>query len=515
MNKLILIILDGWGVGEISKHNAFVKANTPNLDLLLQQQPNVLLDCSGEKVGLPKNQVGNSEVGHTVIGSGRAVVQSLTRINSAIADASFFDNKVLNKLILNSKENNTALHIMGLLSDGGVHSHIDHILAALKHAHSSGLQKVYLHAFLDGRDTPPESALQHIAVIEDFYAKHNCGQIVSIIGRYYAMDRDKRWQRTQAAYDLITSGASVQSYQTATAALKDAYTQGEQDEFVQARAIKNHLNQLVTLNKGDNLLFMNFRSDRTKQLSAAFSVSDFPHFATKKISLGSFASLTDYGVSKQMPVVFPPININNTLGHVLAANNKRQLRISETEKYAHVTFFFNGGQDQPYELEDRILIDSPKVASYDLQPEMSAPELTKKLINAISSNSYDFIVCNYPNCDMVGHTGSFDAAVVACEAVDAAIGDIIDSVKISGYHCIITADHGNVEQMWDDENSQPHTAHTNNQVPCIYYGNNAYVSSNGGFGTICDLAPTILSFLDLSIPVEMSSKVLFNTSSYI
>uniref|UniRef100_A0A486XKQ7 2,3-bisphosphoglycerate-independent phosphoglycerate mutase n=1 Tax=Rheinheimera sp. BAL341 TaxID=1708203 RepID=A0A486XKQ7_9GAMM len=503
---LVLLILDGWGYREETSNNAIAQASTPVMDQLWRDYPHTLISGSGLDVGLPDGQMGNSEVGHVNLGSGRVVYQDFTRITKAIADGDFFTNPVLVNAVQLAKQQQKAVHIMGLLSPGGVHSHEDHILAMIKLAEQQGVKPIYLHAFLDGRDTPPRSAEASLAKIQQHFANSGSGQIASVIGRYYAMDRDKRWDRVQQAYDLLTQGIAEYQATDALSALQHAYQRDENDEFVKATAILNSDGQPVKMQDGDALIFMNFRADRARQFSRAFINADFDGFnRTCRPALSSFVMLTEYAADINAPCAYPPQSLNNVLGEWLAKHNKTQLRISETEKYAHVTFFFSGGRETLFDGEQRILIDSPKVATYDLQPEMSSTELTDKLVGAIHSGDFDVIICNYPNGDMVGHTGVMAAAVKAVEAVDSCIGRVVEALQQVGGECLITADHGNAEMMLDHDSGQAHTAHTSGPVPLIYVGRPAQVVEGG---ILSDIAPTMLHLLALPVPAEMTGKVL-------
>lgn len=498
-----LIIMDGWGYNTTKEFNAVENANTPVLDDLTKNYANTLISASGMDVGLPDGQMGNSEVGHTNIGAGRIVYQDLTRITKSIQDKDFFTNHVFCENIQKSVDNDKAVHVMGLMSPGGVHSHEDQIMAMFELLAQKGVKKAYFHAFTDGRDVPPRSAADSIEAFENLFQKLGTGRFASMIGRYYAMDRDNRWDRVEEAYNLLTSGVSTFSaFSSAKEALEAAYARDENDEFIKASVI----GEPVKMEDGDTLIFMNFRADRARQISRAFANDDFNGFERKSRPAINFIMLTEYATDIKALCAFPPSELNNTLGEVLAANGKTQLRISETEKYAHVTFFFNGGVETQFEGEDRILIQSPKVATYDLQPEMSSTELTDKLCDAIESCKYDVIICNYPNGDMVGHTGVYEAAVKACEAVDTCIGRVIESLKKVGGECLITADHGNAERMKNLETGVAYTAHTNLPVPLIYFGRKAKAVEGG---KLSDLAPTILSLTNMSIPKEMTGKVLF------
>ena len=503
---LVLLILDGWGYREETSNNAIAQANTPVMDLLWRDYPHTLISGSGLDVGLPDGQMGNSEVGHVNLGSGRVVYQDFTRITKAIADGDFFKNPILVDAVQQATNQQKAVHIMGLLSPGGVHSHEDHILAMIKLAEQQGAKAIYLHAFLDGRDTPPRSAEASLVKIQQHFANSGSGQIASVIGRYYAMDRDKRWDRVQQAYDLLTQGIAEYQATDALTALQQAYQRDENDEFVKATAIINADGLPVKMQDGDALIFMNFRADRARQFSRAFINADFDGFnRAYKPALSRFVMLTEYAADIDAACAYPPQSLNNVLGEWLAKHHKTQLRISETEKYAHVTFFFSGGRETLFDGEQRILIDSPKVATYDLQPEMSSAELTDKLVDAIHSGEFDVIICNYPNGDMVGHTGVMAAAVKAVEAVDSCIGRVVDALQQVGGECLITADHGNAEMMLDHDSGQAHTAHTSDPVPLIYVGRPAKVIEGG---ILSDIAPTMLHLMALPVPEEMTGKVL-------
>lgn len=507
----VLIILDGWGYRENGDSNAIQAANTPVLDKLKADYPNMLIQTSGMAVGLPEGQMGNSEVGHVNLGAGRVVYQDFTRITKAIEDGEFSQNPALCQAVDKAVEKNKAVHIFGLLSPGGVHSHEDHIFAMIELAKARGATKVYLHAFLDGRDTPPRSAKKSLEKaqhkFEQLFADATCeGQIASIIGRYYAMDRDQRWDRVEAAYDVMTSGISKYQYNDAVSALDAAYQRDENDEFVSASAILNQSGKVIEINDGDALVFMNFRADRARQFSRCFTEKDFTGFSRKKTpAISDFVMLTQYAADIKASCAYAPEALNNVMGEWLAKHNKTQLRISETEKYAHVTFFFSGGQEETFAGEQRILVPSPNVATYDLQPEMNSTLLTDKLVAAIKSGEHDFIVCNYPNGDMVGHTGDFSAAVKACEAVDTCVGRVVAALQETGGECLITADHGNAEQMLDENSGQAHTAHTCGPVPLIYVGRSAKAASTG---TLSDISPTLLHLMAMEQPKEMTGSVL-------
>lgn len=503
---LVLLILDGWGYREDVSNNAIAQANTPVMDQLWRDYPHTLISGSGLDVGLPAGQMGNSEVGHVNLGSGRVVYQDFTRITKAISDGDFFTNPVLVNAVIQAKQQHKAIHIMGLLSPGGVHSHEDHLLAMIKLAEQQHAGPIYLHAFLDGRDTPPRSAKASLEKIQAHFAETKSGQIASVIGRYFAMDRDKRWDRVQQAYDLLTQGKADFQASDALQALSMAYQRDENDEFVKATAILSSSGNPIQMQDGDALIFMNFRADRARQFSRAFINDDFDGFVRQyRPKLSSFVMLTEYAADIKAPCAYPPESLNNVLGEWLAKHNKTQLRISETEKYAHVTFFFSGGRETLFPGEQRILVDSPKVATYDLQPEMSSTELTDKLVAAIHSHTFDVIICNYPNGDMVGHTGIMSAAIKAVEAVDHCIGRVVAALKDVGGECLITADHGNAELMLDTDSGQAHTAHTSGPVPLIYVGRSAKVTEGG---ILSDVAPTMLHLMNMPIPPEMTGKIL-------
>ena len=512
----VLIILDGWGYRKEQDANAIHHANTPVMDDLMARYPNMLIETSGMAVGLPDGQMGNSEVGHVNLGAGRTVYQDFTRITKAIEDGEFQQNPTLCNAIECAVSDDKAVHIFGLLSPGGVHSHEEHIFAMMEMAKNKGANKVYLHAFLDGRDTPPRSAEASLLKTQHkfeqlFNDSNGQGQIASIIGRYYAMDRDQRWDRVEKAYNLMVSGQADFKYNNAVEALTAAYQRDENDEFVAASIITDNNGDAITINDGDAMIFMNFRADRARQFSRSFTESNFNDFTRSKTpALSSFVMLTQYAASIDAPSAFPPTALNNVLGEWLEKHNKTQLRISETEKYAHVTFFFSGGKEDTFEGEKRILVPSPQVATYDLQPEMNSTLLTDKLVAAIESGEHDFIVCNYPNGDMVGHTGNFDAAVKACEAVDACIGRVITALEKSGGECLITADHGNAEQMLDHVSGQAHTAHTCEPVPLIYVGRKATPAKTG---TLSDISPTLLSLMSMEQPEEMTGSVLMTVKA--
>ena len=505
---LVLTILDGYGHREEQQDNAILNAKTPVMDRLWQQQPHTLIAASGLDVGLPDGQMGNSEVGHVNLGAGRIVYQDLTRLDKEIKDGEFFTNPTLTVAIDKAVKAGKAVHIMGLLSAGGVHSHEDHILAMVELAAKRGATAIYLHAFLDGRDTPPRSAESSLKRFTEKFAELGKGRIASIIGRYYAMDRDNRWDRVQLAYDLLTQAKGEFTADNAVAGLQAAYARDENDEFVKPTVIKAAGEADAAMTDGDALIFMNFRADRARQITRTFVNADFDGFKRDKVvNFGDFVMLTEYAADIKVACAYPPASLENTFGEWLMKHDKTQLRISETEKYAHVTFFYNGGVEEPFKGEDRILVNSPKVATYDLQPEMSSAELTEKLVGAIASGKYDVIICNYPNGDMVGHTGDYDAAVKAVETLDNCIEQVVAAVKAADGQLLITADHGNAEQMRDPATGQAHTAHTSLPVPLIYVGNKEVKAVEGG--KLSDIAPTMLSLMEMEIPQEMTGKPLF------
>ncbi|EKO3993731.1 2,3-bisphosphoglycerate-independent phosphoglycerate mutase [Vibrio fluvialis] len=503
---MALVILDGWGYREDNSSNAINNANTPVLDGLMANNPHTLISASGMDVGLPDGQMGNSEVGHTNIGAGRIVYQDLTRITKAISDGEFQHNPVLVTAIDQAVAAGKAVHLMGLMSPGGVHSHEDHIYAAVEMAAARGAEKIYLHCFLDGRDTPPRSAEASLKRFDELFAKLGKGRIASVVGRYYAMDRDNNWERVEKAYDVLTAAQGEFTYGSAVEALQAAYARDENDEFVKATEIRAEGQESAAMQDGDAVLFMNYRADRARQITRTF-VTDFAGFERKVFPALNFVMLTQYAADIPLPAAFPPASLENTYGEWLSKAGKTQLRISETEKYAHVTFFFNGGVENEFDGEERQLVASPKVATYDLQPEMSSKELTDKLVAAIKSGKYDAIICNYPNGDMVGHTGVYEAAVKACEAVDECIGRVVEAIKEVDGQLLITADHGNAEMMVNPETGGVHTAHTNLPVPLIYVGSKDIALKEGG--KLSDLAPTMLALTDQEIPAEMSGQVLF------
>ncbi|MEC7079233.1 MAG: 2,3-bisphosphoglycerate-independent phosphoglycerate mutase [Pseudomonadota bacterium] len=507
----LLLILDGWGHREATDSNAIAIASTPSWDSLWQQQPSTLIDTSGQSVGLPAGQMGNSEVGHMNLGAGRVVYQSLTRIDKDIEEGKFYENEVLVQAAKRAASSETALHVLGLMSPGGIHSHEDQIMAALELARQRGVRKLYLHAFLDGRDTPPRSALASLQRAEAFFQRHGIGRVASLCGRFYAMDRDNRWDRVQSSYRLLTEAKAPFTSASASAGLEAAYQRDEDDEFVQATVIQSDGEAPALIDDGDVVLFMNFRADRARQLTRTLVDDDFDGFARNvRPLLGDFVMLTEYAADIDAACAYPPQVLDNVLGQYLADNQRTQLRIAETEKYAHVTFFFNGGREAPFAGEDRTLIPSPQVKTYDLKPEMSAVEVTDDLVKAIASGNYDTIICNYANGDMVGHTGNFEASIRAVETIDACLGRVVSAIEEAGGHLLITADHGNVEQMLDPETHQPLTSHTSGPVPLVYVGASDLTFTSDG--SLCDIAPTLLYLMSMPVPDEMTGKVLLQPS---
>lgn len=505
VTPVCLLILDGFGYREAPDNNAIAQAKKPNLDAIWQQYPHSLINASEHYVGLPAGQMGNSEVGHLNIGAGRVVFQDFERINNSIASGAFFEHPVLKAALLDLNAHDKALHIFGLLSDGGVHSHQSHIHAMLTMAAKLGLSKVYVHAFLDGRDTPPISAKAYITALEAHIADIGVGQIVSLSGRFYSMDRDKRWPRVETAYRLITEGVGEFTAVSAMAGLEAAYARNESDEFVKTTAIRPDHAAPITMNDGDVVVYMNFRSDRARQLNHALLADTFDGFERKvKPELAAYFTLTMHDANAtKTTAIFPPHSVKNTFGEYLSGLGLTQLRIAETEKYPHVTFFFNGGDEAVFSGEERILVPSPQVATYDLQPEMSAYALTDQLVSAINSRAYDAIICNYANGDMVGHTGNLKAAIRAIETLDECVGRVVKAMQAVGGEVIVTADHGNAEMMLDEENQQAHTQHTTNLVPLMYIGREATVKTGGA---LSDLAPTLLAMMGLPQPIEMTGK---------
>ncbi|NLP37191.1 MAG: 2,3-bisphosphoglycerate-independent phosphoglycerate mutase [Firmicutes bacterium] len=503
---LVLLILDGWGLSRKQEGNAIQQAHTPYYHHLLANYPVAKLQASGEAVGLPEGQMGNSEVGHLNIGAGRVVYQDLTRITKAIKEETFFTNPTLLSALEHVKRTGSCLHLMGLVSDGGVHSHLQHLFALLKLAKRHELQKVYIHAILDGRDVGPKSARTYLTALEEKLCALKLGAVATVAGRYYTMDRDRRWERVELAYRAMVQGEGEMAA-SSLHALENAYERGETDEFVQPTVILDKGGKpLATINSPDAVIFFNFRPDRARQITRAFTDTDFAGFDRGcAYPLPYFVCFTQYDETIKAPVAFPPEHPRQTFGEVIAAAGLKQLRIAETEKYAHVTFFFSGGEEVPFAGEDRILVPSPKVPTYNLQPEMSAPEVTEKVLEAITAGKYDVIILNYANTDMVGHTGIFEAAVKAAETIDSCLEKVVEAVLAQGGIVIVTADHGNAEQMLD-HTKQPFTAHTANPVPFILISKQELRLQKSG--SLPDIAPTMLQLLGLPKPPEMTGTSL-------
>ncbi len=500
--KTLLMILDGWGIGNHSKSDAIFSTPTPYWDSLLNTYPHSQLQASGENVGLPDGQMGNSEVGHLNIGAGRVLYQDLVKINKAIADKSILKNKEIVSAFSYAKETGKAIHFMGLTSNGGVHSSLEHLFALCDIAKEYGLEKVYIHCFMDGRDTDPKSGKGFIEEVEA-HCKKSAGVIASIVGRFYAMDRDKRWNRVKEAYDLLVDGKGKQAADMVQA-MQESYDEDVTDEF-----IKPINNSTVdgTIKEGDAVIFFNYRNDRAKELTVVLTQKDMPEEGMKTIPGLQYYCMTPYDASFEgVHILFDKENVQDTLGEYLSKNGKKQLHIAETEKYAHVTFFFNGGRETPYEGEDRILVPSPKVATYDLKPEMSAYEVKDKLVEAIATEKYDFIVVNYANGDMVGHTGIYEAIQKAVEAIDNCVKDTVEAAKAHDYEVIIIADHGNADNTINADGT-PNTAHSLNPVPCVYVTKKTGVELHNG--RLADVAPTILKMMGMAQPADMTGEALF------
>ena len=497
--RALLCILDGWGNRENKDYNAIYSASTPNYDNFINSRPHTFIHADGLYVGLPEGQMGNSEVGHLNIGAGRIVYQELTRINKSIDEGDFFNNEEFLRAISHVKKNNSALHIYGLVSPGGVHSSMKHLKALIKMSSQNNLKDVYIHAFLDGRDTPPSSAVDYLKEIEEELKKYNLPPIASIIGRYWAMDRDKRWDRVERAYNCLTLREGIKE-ENSNNAILNSYKNEVTDEFVEPTAISKR-----GIDDNDAIIFFNYRPDRAREITRAFNEADFDGFKRKKVIKNLYyVCMTQYDETFSVPVAFKPQTLSNILGDVLDSNNIKQFRTAETEKYAHITFFFNGGVEKEGKLETRALVNSPKVATYDLQPEMSAPEVCENVLKALDNSDYGFILVNFANPDMVGHTGVMEAAVKACETVDNCVGKIAKKALENNVTMILTADHGNAECMYNEQTHAPHTAHTTNTVPFVVISNDEYdVSSEGA---LCDIAPSILDILDIQKPAEMTGK---------
>lgn len=500
MTPLAIIIMDGFGIGPDDEGNAIARARKPNLERIWKDYPTTTLGASGLAVGLPRGQMGNSEVGHLNLGGGRVVYQDYTRISLAVEEGTLFQNPVLMEAM--EKARGGRLHLMGLLSDGGVHSHITHLFALLEMAKKSGLKDVYVQAILDGRDVPPKSALVYFDQLEEKFREQSLGKVATVSGRYYTMDRDRRWDRVEKAYRCLTEGIGFKA-EAASQAVLDGYSRGESDEFLKPTVV----DPSGLVKDGDVIIFFNFRPDRAREITRVFVDGSFMEFPRKQLNI-NFICMTRYDATLKVPIAFPPQNLKDTLGEVVSRAGLKQLRIAETEKYAHVTYFFNGGKEAPNPGEDRALIPSPKIATYDLKPEMSAYEVTDEVVRRIETGSYDLIVLNYANPDMVGHTGIFDAAVKAIEAVDACVGRVVDAVLARGGAVLLTADHGNAEKMSDEGTGQPHTAHTTNPVPFSLIINDGTKHELRKDGILADVAPTALELMRVPQPEAMKGKSL-------
>lgn len=502
--------MDGWGVNPDKAGNATALASTPNLTRLASEYPTTAIGTSGYSVGLPDGQMGNSEVGHLTMGAGRIVFQELTRITREIESGEFYKNPVLIGLLDKVKDRGSSLHVMGLLSDGGVHSHMDHLYAVIEAARRRGVEKIFIHAFLDGRDTPPSSGKGYMEDLEAFIGRTGAGRVATVSGRYYAMDRDNRWERVRLVYDAITKGEGLKVF-SPVEAVSEAYGRGETDEFVTPTVIVSAGKPVATVNDGDGMIFFNFRADRAREITRAFVSGDFDGFERRRRpALAEFACMTEYDSTLDATVLFKPQGLSNILGEVLSRNGVRQYRVSETEKYAHVTFFFNGGREEPFPGEQRLLIPSVKdVPTYDKKPEMRALEIASAAVERINSGECSFMLMNLANGDMVGHTGVLEAAIAACEAVDRAVGMVTGAALKNGWTVIITADHGNAEQMVDPVTAAPYTAHTTNLVPLILVDEEKKGVKLRSGGGLEDIAPTVLKLMGLDKPAEMNGRPLF------
>jgi 2,3-bisphosphoglycerate-independent phosphoglycerate mutase len=500
----MLIVLDGWGISDNPDANAQEKARIPFYKSLLQEYPHTALECSGEAVGLPAGTMGNSEVGHLNLGAGRIVYQDYARINNAIQDGTFSNNQALADSMDSAVEKGAAVHFLGLLSDAGVHSHINHLHSLINLALDKGVKNVFVHAFMDGRDTPPTSGINYIKELEEFIREKPAAKIASVTGRYWAMDRDKRWERVDQAYKALVSGEG-RKFRSAVEAVEASYAADETDEFVKPSLICNDSVPIGTFQEGDSAVFFNFRADRARELTSALTTQNFDGFVRKEMPLfGSYVTMTMYDEDFSFPAAFPPFTLTNILGELLSRNKLRQLRIAETEKYAHVTYFFNGGEEDPFQGEDRCLIPSPRdVATYDLKPEMSAFAVTDEVLKRIDEPSYDFILLNFANTDMVGHTGIMEAAVKACETIDTCLEKIVTKVQSVGGMVVITSDHGNCDEMIDGDD--PHTAHSTNPVPFLLLKKDIRLRNKG---ILADVAPTLLELAGIEKPEEMTGESL-------
>ncbi|MBI4842922.1 MAG: 2,3-bisphosphoglycerate-independent phosphoglycerate mutase [Nitrospirae bacterium] len=504
MRPVVLIVLDGWGISNNPDSDAQAKARIPFYKNLLNEYPHTALECSGESVGLPNDTMGNSEVGHLNLGAGRIVYQDYTRINKAIREGLIKDNEALNRAVKAALDNNSAIHLLGLLSDAGVHSHISHLFGLVELAARQGVKKIFIHAFTDGRDTPPSSGINYIKSAEAFLQKYPQAKIATVTGRYWAMDRDKRWNRVEHAYNALVLGEGVNA-SSAAAAVEQSYMKSETDEFIKPTVIHDGAGAIGKISGGDSVVFFNFRADRARELTRALTDDSFKEFKRELVpKLSSFVTMTMYDENLPLPAAFPPLRLTNILGEVLSTKGLKQLRIAETEKYAHVTYFFNGGEEMPFKGEGRVLIPSPKdVPTYDLKPEMSANEVTDEVLKRLDGNNYDFILINFANPDMVGHTGIMEAAIKACETIDKCLSRIVEKASSLGRIVIITSDHGNCEQMLDGDS--PHTAHTLNKVPFILLKKGAALREGG---ILADVAPTILDLMGIQKPEEMTGESL-------
>ncbi|MFH1226413.1 MAG: 2,3-bisphosphoglycerate-independent phosphoglycerate mutase [Planctomycetota bacterium] len=505
IKPLVLLIMDGWGINPKTEGNAIKLAASSNLKRLEKEYPYTELSASGLDVGLPAGLMGNSEVGHLNLGAGRIVWQEITRIDKAIEDGSFYKILEFISAVEHVRSNNSVLHLMGLVSDGGVHSTETHYFALLELARRQGLdrEQVMFHAAMDGRDTPPTSGAGYIERLQKEMDRIGVGRIATISGRYYLMDRDKRWERLQLAYDALTSGVGLKATNPVQA-VKDAYGRGENDEFIKPIILEG----AKRIKSNDAVIFFNFRADRAREMTRALTDPVFSEFKRRTFPAVYFTTMTVYDEKFNLPMAFKPVMLDNILSEVLSGKGLKQLRIAETEKYAHVTYFFNGGQEKPYPGEDRILIPSPKVATYDMKPEMSAPEVTREVLKAVIENKYDVIIMNYANCDMVGHTGVLPAAIKAVEVVDDNVGQVVAAVFDKGGAVMVTADHGNAEEMIDYKNGGPHTYHTTNHVPFTLVGQAFKGKKLRGGGKLCDVAPTMLKILDIDKPPDMEGQSL-------
>jgi 2,3-bisphosphoglycerate-independent phosphoglycerate mutase len=502
---LVLVILDGWGIRTARDHNAIALARTPTFTELLARYPHTELEASGERVGLPQGQMGNSEVGHMNMGAGRVVYQDLTRIDKAIADGELPSNPALVAAMDRVADGRRALHFIGLLSDGGVHSHQRHLHALLGMAASRRVPRVYVHAFTDGRDTSPTAGIRYVGTLQDEMARVGAGRLASVSGRYYAMDRDRRWERTKRAYDVMVD-AEGERGPDAAEVLQRSYGTGVTDEFVAPTVLVDASGDpIAPIREGDSVICFNFRADRVRQITRALAFRDFEGFPRRDNPEVHYTCLTQYDATFGLPVAFSPVTFSENLGEVLSRHGVTNLRLAETEKYAHVTYFFNCGEERPYPGEDRLLIPSPKVPTYDLQPEMSAPQIADALVHDIEARTHNVVICNFANADMVGHTGKLDAAIAAVETLDRCLGRIVPTVQQHGGAVLITADHGNCEQMWDAQLQSPHTAHTSNPVPFLLVHERSHLPLRAG-GALCDVAPTILALMGFPLPKEMTGR---------